>query len=230
MKENIAVIRNMIQAAKVRSGRTEDSIKLIAVTKTQSVDVIRQAYENGLFIFGENRVQELVDKYPFFEKAEWHLIGHLQRNKVKYIIDKVKMIHSVDSLELAREIDIRAKAINKVMPVLLQINIGREATKSGIFEENLEAMLECLSKMNNLTVAGLMTVPPIGPKEQTREYFKRMYKHFLWMKEIQHDNFNVEFLSMGMTDDFEIAIEEGANIIRIGTGLFGKRVYNTEGV
>lgn len=229
MRENLDLIKNRIEEAKKRSGREKDDIKLIAVSKTQTIEAIIKAKNLGLKVFGENKVQELVEKYPLVEDVEWHLIGHLQKNKVKYIIDKVNMIHSVDSIELGNEINKRAEAIGVKMPVLLQVNIGKESSKSGVFEEDAINMLIKLSEFDNLIISGLMTVPPVSSDENiTRAYFRKMNELLENAKKLKYDNFNIKYLSMGMTEDFEIAIEEGANIVRVGTGIFGKRVYKEE--
>lgn len=227
MKECIEQIKQRIDAAKVRAGRT-DEILLIAVSKTQEAARILEAKALGLSVFGENRVQELIEKYPEIPEVEWHLIGHLQKNKVKYIIDKVRMIHSLDSMELAHEIDRRAAAIGRTMDVLLQINIGRELTKSGIMEEDTLEYLKELSSFEHICVKGLMTVPPIGSDASTRECFKRMRELYQEAAQLGDNKLKLQYLSMGMTGDFEIAIEEGANIVRVGTGIFGKRNYKEE--
>lgn len=224
--ERINYINNHIAIAAKVSGRNGNDIKLIAVSKTQPVEILKDAYENGVRDFGENKVQELLSKYPLEEDINWHLIGHLQKNKVKYIIDKVKLIHSLDSIELAEEINKRAGQINKVMPLLIQINIGREETKSGIFEEELENFCERLASYENIIVKGLMAIPPATEKsEESRKYFKKMKFLFDKVKAYNFKNFNIKYLSMGMTNDYEIAIEEGANIVRVGTGIFGQRKY-----
>lgn len=229
MKDCIDSIINRIEAAKKRSGRVNDDILLVAVSKTHAYNKVIEAKEYGLNTFGENKVQELLEKYPKIHNVSWHFIGHLQKNKVKYIIDKVELIHSVDSIELLKEIDKRALAIGKKMPVLIQINIGKEETKSGIFEEEVDDFVKQIASLSNIIVMGIMTVPPINTDdEKTRNYFRKMKEIFVKLKSLKHDNFDIRYLSMGMTDDFEIAIEEGANIIRVGSGIFGKRVYKEE--
>lgn len=229
MKNFIDEIMNRIEMAKIRSGREHDEVLLLAVSKTQSYERLLEAKCCGLNTFGENKVQELIEKYPYINDVKWHFIGHLQKNKVKYIIDKVDLIHSVDSLELAQEINKRAGLIEKKMPILVQINIGKENSKSGIFEEDVESFMEKMSAFENLIISGLMTVPPINTDEMiTRNYFKKMKNLFTSIEHLNYNNFNVKYLSMGMTDDFELAIEEGANIVRIGSGIFGKRIYKEE--
>lgn len=219
------VRRRILDAAK-RAGRDEKEITLVAVSKTQPAEVLVGAYNEGIKIFGENKVQELIEKYPALQNVSWHLVGHLQKNKVKYIVDKVSLIHSLDSVELAEEINKRAKASGKVVNVLIQINIGKEETKSGIYEEDLEDFTEKLSEYDGIRILGIMAIPPASENpEDSRKYFRRMRDLFEKLKNKKHDNFDIKYLSMGMTNDFEIAIEEGANIVRVGTGIFGERNY-----
>lgn len=225
--ENIREVKERMANAAIKSGRNINDITLVAVSKTKPAEYILEAQKCGQNIFGENKVQEIVQKYDVVKGAEWHMIGHLQKNKVKYIIDKVKMIHSLDNLDLAEEIDKRAKKGNIVMPVLIQVNIGREDTKSGIYEEELDSFLQKLTNFENILVSGIMTIPPRSDNRlKTREYFKRTKALFDNMKGFKADNFNARYLSMGMTADYDIAIEEGANIVRVGTGIFGERNYN----
>ncbi|MCX7883440.1 MAG: YggS family pyridoxal phosphate-dependent enzyme [Caloramator sp.] len=226
LSENIEHVKERIERAAKRSGRDSKEILLIAVSKTQSVEKIIKARDLGHEVFGENKVQEILAKYDEVKNVKWHMIGHLQRNKVKYIIDKVEMIHSLDSVELAQEINKRAEKIGKIMPVLIQINIGKEDSKSGIYEEELEEFIEKLIDFKNICISGIMTIPPKSDNElETRMYFKKMRIIFENLKNYKYDNFDIKYLSMGMTADFELAIEEGANIIRVGTGIFGKRKY-----
>jgi PLP dependent protein len=224
---NILAIKNNIEKAKQLSGRQNEEIMLVAVSKTQAVDKVIEARNSGLSVFGENKVQELVDKYPQIKDVEWHLIGHLQKNKVKYIIDKVHMIHSLDSISLAEEINKRAEKTGRVIPVLIQINIGKEESKSGIFEEDVNQFIQEMVGFKNILINGIMTIPPISEdKELTRIYFRKMKTIFDTLKEYQQDNMDIKYLSMGMTDDYELAIEEGSNIVRVGTGIFGERNYS----
>ncbi|KRQ86562.1 hypothetical protein ABG79_01545 [Caloramator mitchellensis] len=230
IEQNIAYILERIEKAANRAGRNKDEIILVAVSKTHPIESILKAKECGINIFGENKAQELIQKYPLIDDVKWHFIGHLQKNKVKYIIDKVDMIHSLDSIELAKEIDKRAEKNQIKMRVLIEINIGKEDSKSGIYEEEIYSFMEELTKYKNLIVSGIMTIPPLNiDSDKTREYFRRMRQIFDEIKNLKYDNFDIKYISMGMTDDFEIAIEEGANIIRIGTGIFGKRIYKREG-
>lgn len=227
ISENYKDIKEKINRAKAKTVRNDEEILLVGVSKTQPFEKLIEAFNCGLKVFGENKVQELIQKYPLAEGARWHFIGHLQKNKVKYIIDKVELIHSLDSSELAEEINKRAGKINRIMPVLIQVNIGREDTKSGVFEEDVLEFSKQISKYPNILVSGIMAIPPANENdEDTRTYFKKVYKIYNEVKTYKYDNFDIKYLSMGMTGDFEIAIEEGANIVRVGTGIFGKRNYN----
>lgn len=229
ISQNLNEVFKNIENAAIRSGRKRDDIILVAVSKTHPVEAVLEAQNYGINVFGENKVQELLEKYDKIPDAKWHLIGHLQRNKVKYIIDKLEMIHSLDSIELAAEINKRAEKIKKVMPVLIQINIGKEESKSGIFEEDIYSFMEGVSGFSNILVSGIMTIPPATDnKDKTREYFKRMKEIFDKIKVNNYGNFDIKYLSMGMSGDYEIAIEEGANIVRVGTGIFGSRKYSKE--
>ncbi len=223
--ENLKIIEQKITAAAEKSGRKREDILLLGVTKTIDVERIKQLTDLGVKNLGENRVQELTDKYDKLgSDINWHLIGHLQTNKVKYIIDKVKLIHSVDSFKLACEIDKRAGEKNTAMDILIEINIAAEQSKNGIKPE--EALDLCLkiSKLKNVKLKGLMTVAPfVENAQKNRFYFSKMRKLFIDIRDKNIDNIDMLYLSMGMTNDYEVAVEEGANIIRIGTGLFGKR-------
>ncbi|GFR35028.1 YggS family pyridoxal phosphate-dependent enzyme [Thermobrachium celere] len=226
--ENVYYIKNRIKEVCERCGRNHDEIILVGVSKTHPVEKLIEAKSAGIDIFGESKAQEFLTKYEKIEGAKWHFIGHLQKNKVKYIIDKVDLIHSLDDLELAGEINKRAQKINRVMDVLIQINIGKEQTKYGIYEEDLFEFAERLTQFNNIKIKGLMCIPPDEGDDKTRQYFKRMKMLFDKIKKLNYHNFDIKYLSMGMTHDFEIAIEEGANIIRVGTGIFGERDYTKE--
>ncbi|WP_024834724.1 YggS family pyridoxal phosphate-dependent enzyme [Ruminiclostridium josui] len=227
INKNLDDIYSRIKIAAEKSGRKAEDIKLIAVTKTVGVDRIRNVSEYGVLDFGENRVQELLEKYDKFDESiKWHLIGHLQTNKVKYIIDKVHMIHSVDSFELAKEINSRAGKAGKKMNVLLQVNVSGEETKFGIRPEEVNEYVEYISQLENLSLRGMMTIAPFTENTQEiRPIFKNLYDIFIDIKSKRIDNVSMDYLSMGMSNDFEVAIEEGANIVRIGTGIFGKRNY-----
>lgn len=224
--ENYLAVKKRVAEAAVRSGRRPEDITLIAVSKTKPVDKIKQAVEAGANILGENKVQEIMAKYDEIHGVSWHLIGHLQTNKVKYIIDKVKMIHSVDSLKLAEEISKRAVKANVTMNVLVEINIGSEESKSGTALEDAEQLCLDIAKLDGIKVKGLMCVAPaVEDPQNARVYFKKMNKLFVDIKSKNYDNIDMQYLSMGMTHDFEVAIEEGANIVRVGTAIFGARNY-----
>jgi pyridoxal phosphate enzyme (YggS family) len=225
INENLKVIQAKIKAAAERSGKKERDITLIAVSKTVDTDRINCAINCGIKHLGENRVQELCDKYEFIVgEPKWHLIGHLQTNKVKYIIDKVAMIHSVDRLELANEIQKRAERLNKVIDILVQVNIADEESKFGLKTEDTKDFLKQICNYSNLKVKGLMTIAPIAQnQEDIRWVFKDLSKLRIDIVKENIDNIDMDYISMGMSNDFEIAIEEGANIVRVGTAIFGRR-------
>ncbi|EMS71770.1 YggS family pyridoxal phosphate-dependent enzyme [Ruminiclostridium cellobioparum] len=227
IKSNLDNIFKRVGAAAERSGRTMEDIRVIAVTKTVEADRIKNVYEYGLLDMGENRVQELTEKYDKLPTdCKWHLIGHLQTNKVKYIIDKVEMIHSVDSMELAKEINSRAAKHGRKIDILLQVNVSGEDTKFGISPGDVDEYVGIISRMENISLRGLMTIAPFTQDPQViRPVFRNLYNIYIDIKHKNIDNVNMDYLSMGMSNDFEIAIEEGANIVRIGTGIFGKRDY-----
>jgi hypothetical protein len=228
IKENIERIRENIKRAAKVSGRNPDDILLLAVTKTVDIDSMTCAYNLGINEFGENRVQELTKKYDIFkDSVKWHMIGNLQTNKVKYIADKVKLIHSLDSLKLAAEIDRCAKNCGRIIDVLVEINIANEQSKHGIRQECLDEFIQKVSIYKNISIKGLMTVAPfVENSQKNRIYFDKMRNLFVDIKNKNIDNINMLYLSMGMTNDYDVAVEEGANIIRVGTGIFGKRHYN----
>ncbi|MBM6828892.1 YggS family pyridoxal phosphate-dependent enzyme [Anaerotignum lactatifermentans] len=231
IKENIRLVEEKVCAAAQRSGRKQEDVLLLAVSKTKPVETIREAVECGLTSLGENKVQEIMEKYePMGPGVHWHLIGHLQTNKVKYIIDKVDMIHSVDSLRLAEEIDKRGAAKDIVMPVLIEVNMADEESKFGVKPEEVETLLRQLSSMSYICVKGLMTVAPfVEDPEENRVYFRKMRELLVDMNAKKIDNIIMDQLSMGMTGDYEVAIEEGATIVRVGTGIFGERYYPDRG-
>ena len=231
IRENVAVVEAKIAAAAKRAGRNPEDILLLAVSKTKPVEMIQEAVDCGLTALGENKVQEIMDKFePMGKGVHWHLIGHLQTNKVKYIIDKVDMIHSVESLRLAQEIDKRAAAAKVIMDILVEVNIAGEESKFGVRPEDTEVFLRELSKFDNIHVRGLMTVAPfVNNPEENRVYFRKMRELLVDMNAKKIDNISMDVLSMGMTGDYEVAIEEGATIVRVGTGIFGERYYPTKG-
>ena len=229
IKENIDIVLKKVEEAALRSGRKPEDITVIAVSKTVDAQRAKEAVEAGLNNLGENRVQELVEKYTALANIDvkWHLIGHLQRNKVKYIIDKVTMIHSVENLDLAKEIDKRAASKGLIANVLIELNIGEEESKFGISEDNIYEFLKSMEQFENIQVLGLMTVAPFREDpEEVRWVFKKMKDIFDKVSAMNFKNTDMKYLSMGMSNDFEIAIEEGSNIIRVGTKIFGARKYN----
>lgn len=222
LSERVSRVREQIAEAAVRSGRTPDAVKLVAVTKTVDAPTAQEVFQLGVQTLGENRVQSLLDKYKVMgNKPEWHLIGHLQTNKVKYIIDKVELIHSVDSVHLAEEINRRAENAKRVMPVLLQVNVAREETKFGFRVEELEEALEKIAAFSYIRVDGLMTIAPKQTKpDENRKYFYELMQLFVDIRSKKYDNIHMKELSMGMSGDFESAILEGATMVRVGSALF----------
>ncbi len=225
--ENIKHIQSRIDDACRRSGRDPASVQLITVTKTIDVDQIGIAVAAGMTILGENRVQEVLHKYEAVgPDICWHLIGHLQTNKVRQIIDKVELIHSLDSIHLAHELQKRASHRGKPVEVLVEVNVGQEASKFGLLPEQVPVFLESLQDMDHVQVRGLMTVAPfLEDPEDVRIVFRSLKTLFEDMKTLDLPNVRMEHLSMGMTHDFEVAIEEGATMVRVGTGIFGSRNY-----
>lgn len=227
LKENLYDVQKRIEAACQRAGRDSREVTLIAVSKTKPVTMIEEIMAEGVVDFGENKPQELKDKYEILPKnLKWHMIGHLQRNKVKYIIDKACMIHSVDSLRLAETIQQEAGKLDLIMPVLIEVNIAREESKFGVSPEETEELVRQVAQLPNLRVEGLMTIAPfVEIAERNRVYFSNLRKLYVDIKSKNIDNVNMCNLSMGMTGDYEIAIEEGATLVRVGTGIFGERNY-----
>lgn len=224
--ENFKDIKERVAAAAERSGRSPQDIILLAATKTVPVEVVNHAIEKGLSYIGENRVQEFLSKEAALLPVHRHLIGHLQTNKVRDIVGRVEMIESVDSLKLAREISKQSEKLGITTDILIEVNIGSEESKSGVAPEILEETVEEIAKLPFVKIRGLMAIPPIcSENAQIRKYFKKMQQIFVDMRGKNIDNSSMEYLSMGMSHDFEIAIEEGANIVRVGTLLFGKRNY-----
>lgn len=221
VKDNIANILSRINSACERAGRSMDDITVVGVTKTFEADKITQAIECGIKDVAENRVQELVRKYDDVSGVSWHLIGHLQTNKVKYIADKVSLIHSVDSLKLAAEIDRQAEKNNRVIDVLIEVNVSGEESKFGVAPGELDELLSKIGEFSHIKVQGLMTMAPLlAEKDEIRQIFKKMYKIFIDNRAKKYNNINMGILSMGMSNDFEIAIEEGATMVRIGRAMF----------
>ena len=226
VKDRYEIVVENIKKACERSGRNPEDITLISVTKTHGAELINEAIDAGAKDIGENKAQELCNKYDDVKLVRWHFIGHLQTNKVKTIIDKVVMIHSVDSDKLASEIDKRAKSSGVVMDILVEINIGMEDSKSGATEEEARDLIKKIrDEYQNLRVRGLMCVPPITDNpENSRKYFKKLKDIFDSIKELSGDE-NFDTLSMGMSGDYEVAIEEGATVVRVGTAIFVAREY-----
>lgn len=220
-------VENRITAAAERSGRKREDITLIAVTKTHSAEVMNEAVRLGVTDVGENKPQEVRDKYGDVLPVKWHLIGHLQTNKVKYVIDKVSLIHSVDSVKLMDEIERQAEKHNKDMDILIQVNISGEETKFGVSKENVEELLKYAGTLKHVKVKGLMTIAPKTDNSVTNKlHFDNIHKLFVDIKQKKYDNVNMLYLSMGMSGDFETAIECGANMVRVGSAIFGERDYS----
>ncbi len=215
-----------VRQAALGCGRDPTEVTLMAVTKTVAPELVNEAIGCGITLLGENRAQELLEKYAAYdkEKVDIHFIGHLQTNKVRQIIDKVSMIHSVDSVRLAEEIDRQAAKHEKIMNILVEVNIGDEDSKSGVAVDQLEDLLLEISKMSHISVRGLMCIPPVCENiAESAHYFAKMQKVFIDMKQKNMDNINMSILSMGMSNDYKTAIQFGSNIVRIGTAMFGAR-------
>ena len=227
IKENISQVLENIKTACEKSGRNPEEVTLVAVSKTKPVAMLKQAYEAGSRDFGENKVQEIMDKYPQLPSdIRWHMIGHLQRNKVKYIIEHAALIHSVDSLRLAEEISRQAEKKQIHANILVEVNIAQEESKFGIFREEAIQLVENISKLPWISVKGLMTIAPfIVNPEENRLFFQKLRQLSVDIQGKNIDNVNMSTLSMGMTGDYMVAVEEGATIVRVGTGIFGERNY-----
>ena len=227
--ERFRQIKERKDAAAVRSGRSPEEVTLMAVTKTHTAAEINEAIAAGAADIGENRVQELLEKYDSVSPVRWHLIGHLQTNKVKNVVGKVVMIHSVDSMKLAREINKRASAAGIVMDILIEINSAMEETKSGISADELEALVKDIAaECDNIRIRGIMCIPPIAAEpEEARPYFREARELFDKMKtwDLPEERFLPDTLSMGMSGDYQSAIMHGSTIVRIGSVLYGYRNY-----
>ncbi len=228
LKQNYETVRNKVRDAAIRSGRTPEEVLLLPVTKTQSVEVLQMAYDLGMRHAGENRVQEILakkDQLP--SDLDFQLIGHLQKNKVRQIIGHVSLIHSVDSVELAQVIEKEAAKADRIVPILLEINAAEEETKFGISLDEALPVAQQIAQFPHVQIKGLMTVAPfVEDPEDNRKVFRDMQEIFIDIREKRIDNVAMSILSMGMTNDYEVAIEEGANLVRVGTGIFGPRQYN----
>lgn len=227
LKDQLQEVEKRIQAACDRAGRKREEVTLIAVSKTKPVETLQEAYDLGVRIFGENKVQELTAKYEALPKdIHWHMIGHLQTNKVKYIIDKAELIHSVDSLKLAETIEKEAAKHDLIADILVEVNVAEEESKFGMKMEEVIPFVEKVSAFSHVRVRGLMTIAPfVEDPEENRSIFADLHKLYIDIKKKNHDNDTVSVLSMGMTNDYEVAIEEGATMVRVGTGIFGARNY-----
>ena len=230
LKENLANVEKNIEQACKNAGRSRDEVTLIAVSKTKPVEMLQEIYDENIRDFGENKVQELCSKMEQLPSdIRWHMIGHLQRNKVKYIVGKVELIHSVDTYRLAEEINIQAKKQNVIVPILVEVNIAHEESKFGISAEDAILLVEEISKLENIRIIGLMTIAPyVENPEDNRLYFRKIKQLSVDITNKNIDNVFMEILSMGMTGDYMVAIEEGATMVRVGTGIFGERNYKQE--
>lgn len=230
LKDNLAKVEKNIEEACKKAGRERSEVTLIAVSKTKPVSMLQEIYDENIRHFGENKVQELCDKIEQLpEDISWHMIGHLQRNKVKYIVGKVALIHSVDTYRLAEEINIQAKKKNVIVPILVEVNIAAEESKFGISKEDAILLVEDISHLENVRIKGLMTIAPyVENPEDNRQYFQKIKQLSVDITNKNIDNVSMEILSMGMTGDYMVAIEEGATMVRVGTGIFGERNYKQE--
>lgn len=227
LAENLAKVQENIRLACEKAGRQENEVTLIAVSKTKPVSMLEEVYQEGIREFGENKVQELTEKQAVLPKdIHWHMIGHLQRNKVKYIVGSVALIHSVDSLRLALEISSQAVKKQVRQEILVEVNIASETSKFGISKEEAISLVEEIAKLPGLHIRGLMTIAPfVENPEENRIYFQKMRELSVDIASKNIDNVDVDVLSMGMTGDYMVAIEEGATMVRVGTGIFGERNY-----
>lgn len=228
LSDNLHEVQENIRKACERSGRNPEDVTLIAVSKTKPVSDIEQIYAAGIREFGENKVQEMNDKQKVLPgDINWHMIGHLQRNKVKYIVDNVAMIHSVDSVRLAEEISKEAVKKNVIVDILVEVNVAKEESKFGLYTEDVRQFVEQISKLPGINIKGLMTSAPfVDNPEDNRQYFKKLKDLSVDINAKNIDNVHMDFLSMGMTNDYVVAVEEGATHVRVGTAIFGHRDYN----
>ncbi len=228
IRANLEKINEQIKTAAEGCGRSADDVLLVAVSKTRTPEEINIAIDAGVTDIGENKVQEIMDKYDAVKPVKWHMIGHLQTNKVKYIIDKVSMIHSVDSYKLAVEIDKRAKSHGITMDILLQVNSAQEESKFGITTDETEKLIhDILENCENIRIRGLMCIAPFAENpEEIKVYFEEVKKQYDQFGRIEHERLDFKYLSMGMSHDFTVAIEAGSNLVRVGSAIFGERNYN----
>ena len=225
VKDQYCEVQERVRKACLRSGRDPKDVTLIAVSKTKPLEMLLEAYDAGARDFGENKVQEILEKYPEMpEDARFHMIGHLQRNKVRQVIDKVSLIHSVDSLRLARQIEEESAKAGRITPILLEVNVAREESKFGFFMEEVERAAEEIAAFSNIVVKGFMTIAPfVENPEENRKVFQDLYQLSVDITNKNIDNMSMGVLSMGMSGDYEVAIEEGATMVRVGTSIFGHR-------
>lgn len=230
LKDNLNEVERHVREACEAAGRSRDEVTLIAVSKTKPVEMLQEIYNENVRDFGENKVQELCEKIDHMPSdIRWHMIGHLQRNKVKYIVGKVALIHSVDSYRLAEEINIQAKKKNIIVPILVEVNIAHEHSKFGISEEDAILLVSEIAELENVRVKGLMTIAPyVDEPEDNRMYFRKIKELSVDIAAKNIDNVSMDILSMGMTGDYTVAIEEGATMVRVGTGIFGARNYKNQ--
>lgn len=228
LKENLINVENNIMKACEKAGRKRSEVTLIAVSKTKPVEMLQEVYDEGIRYFGENKVQEMCDKMEVMPKdINWNMIGHLQTNKVKYIVGKTSLIHSVDSLKLAEEIQKQAIKNDVIVDILVEVNIANEETKFGISKEEAIQMVKDIAKLDHIRIKGLMTIAPfVENPEDNRLYFREIKQLSVDINNQNIDNVCMDILSMGMTGDYMVAIEEGATMVRVGTGIFGERNYN----
>ena len=225
--ENLEQVRKNIELACKEAGRDPKEVTLISVSKTKPVSMLQEAYDAGSRDFGENKVQEIMDKVPQLPSdIRWHMIGHLQRNKVKYIVDKVALIHSVDSLRLAETIEHEAVKHNVTVPVLIEVNVAQEESKFGLKTEEVLSLVESVAAFPHIHIEGLMTIAPyVEDPEENRGIFRQLRKLSVDIATKNINNVNMSVLSMGMTGDYQVAVQEGATMVRVGTGIFGERNY-----
>lgn len=230
IQENINEVEANIADACKKAGREPGEVTLIAVSKTKPVEMLKEAYDCGCRDFGENKVQELVDKYDALpHDIRWHMIGHLQRNKVKYVVGRAYMIHSVDSLRLAEEISREAVKKDVDVRILVEVNAAGEETKFGVACDEAANLVREIAKLPRILVQGLMTIAPfVDDEEENRKYFRKLKQISVDIMEEKADNINMQVLSMGMTNDYRTAVSEGATYVRVGTGIFGERSYRVE--
>ena len=228
IQENIKLVEENIKKACEKVGRDVNEVTLIAVSKTKPYTAIEEALPTGVKDYGENKVQELCDKYEILPKdIKWHMIGHLQRNKVKYLVGKASLIHSVDSIRLAEQIEKEYAKADEIANILIEVNMAQEESKFGITSEETEQLVSEIAKFPHIRIKGLMTIAPYTDNpESNRVYFRNMKKLSVDIENKNIDNVSMSVLSMGMTGDYQVAVEEGTTLVRVGTGIFGERNYN----